>query len=132
MEKELTPGAIKLADFIHQRRRELTLLQRELGSLVGCSASFIALLETKRSSFTIQKWPQFAKALQVSPPDFLKMVIEAFDSRMLHHIEFIKRFPVIEDGSRETLMKKQKNQNKALTDLRQHELKMYLISDRYA
>jgi hypothetical protein len=78
---------VKLAEFIKQRRTVLGLSQKALGERLGYRyGNFIAMIEGHAGGFPVDRWKDYADALEVPRHEFLKMVLEDAYPEMLEYI----------------------------------------------
>ena len=73
--------------FIRRRRKELGLKQLELAHRLGLTRhNFIAILEADRAAFPMGRWKDYADALEIPRPEFLKRALEENFPEMIDYI----------------------------------------------
>ena len=83
-----------LGEFIRERRDELQMTQRELGTRLGLSyGNFVGMVETGQSRFPLDRWLDWANALEEPPHRFLQRLFEEDETlkTMLPYVEIRPR-----------------------------------------
>jgi hypothetical protein len=77
-----------LASFIRRRREELGLTQTQLGRRLGLKqGNFCGMVEKGQSPFPMERWLDWARALEVRPEDFLPMALESVHPSVMPYIK---------------------------------------------
>jgi hypothetical protein len=88
MVRKARPVSIKIGRFIKKRREEMGLSQVALGKLLQYQyGNYIAMIEAANASFPLERWRDYADALQVPRHEFLKLVLEDAFPEMMPYID---------------------------------------------
>lgn len=83
------PNTNKIGQLIRTRREDLGLTQNDLGRLLGLKyGNFIGMLETGKAAFPMARVLDYAKALEVDPPDLLRVVFQEMFPDLIPYITF--------------------------------------------